>query len=94
MLRQEREGWGKSVVDRLAGDLQKAFPGMGGFSASNVSRMRAFYRAYRDVENSAQPVPKLKGKKLAQPVPKLADEVPPEDREQDVDFHGSYRTGR
>ena len=77
MLRQEREGWGKSGVDRLAGDLQKAFPGMGGFSASNVSRMRAFYRAYRDVENSAQPVPKLKGKKLAQPVPKLADEVPP-----------------
>jgi predicted nuclease of restriction endonuclease-like (RecB) superfamily len=68
--RQEQEGWGKSVVDRLAGDLQKAFPGIGGFSASNVSRMRAFYLAYRQSENSAQAVPNLAEKKSARAVPK------------------------
>jgi len=34
--RQERDGWGKSVVDRLAADLQKALPGIGGFSPLNV----------------------------------------------------------
>ncbi len=71
--RQEREGWGTSVIDRLAADLQKAFPGLKGFSPSNVSRMRAFFLAYhREAENSAQAVPKMRGKKSAQPVPKTA----------------------
>lgn len=52
--RQDREGWGKSVVDRIAADIPKAFPGIHGFSASNVSRMRAFFLAYaREEENSA-----------------------------------------
>src|SRR6266851_35467 len=60
--RQEREGWGKGIVDRLARDIQKAFPGLAGFSPSNVSRMSAFYLAYtNEVAISAQPVPKLAG---------------------------------
>ena len=45
--RQEQAGWGQSVIDRISGDIQRAFPGMEGFSSSNISRMRAFYRAYR-----------------------------------------------
>jgi hypothetical protein len=45
--RQEREGWGRNIVERLAGDIQKAFPGVQGFSARNVWRMRSFYLAYR-----------------------------------------------
>jgi hypothetical protein len=54
--RQEKEGWGQSVVDRLAGDLQKAFPGSQGFSPVNIWRMRAFHLAYRDVgKNPSQP---------------------------------------
>ena len=57
--RQEQEGWGRSVIERLAADLQRAFPGRLGFSASNISRMRTFYLAYtQEVTNSAQPVPK------------------------------------
>ncbi len=40
--RQEREEWGKGIVDRLAKDIQQAFPGLSGFSPSNVSRRRAF----------------------------------------------------
>ncbi|MFM7161796.1 MAG: YhcG family protein [Planctomycetaceae bacterium] len=67
--RQERAGWGQSVIDRISGDIRKSFPGMEGFSPSNISRMRAFFRAYRgDQEISAQPVPKLAGNKSAQPV--------------------------
>jgi predicted nuclease of restriction endonuclease-like (RecB) superfamily len=59
-------------IERIAADLQKAFPGLKGFSPSNVSRMRAFYLTYTPiVGNSAQAVPKLKGKKSAQPVPNL-----------------------
>jgi predicted nuclease of restriction endonuclease-like (RecB) superfamily len=46
--RQRNEGWGKAVVDRLAHDLQTAFPGVGGFSPENVRRMRAFYLAYTE----------------------------------------------
>ena len=72
--RQEREGWGKSVVDRLAADLQKAFPGIGGFSPSNVWRMRAFFLAYRLLpQNLAQPVRDLAGEsKVTQAVREIA----------------------
>lgn len=41
--RQQAEGWGKSVVERLAADLRDAFPDMKGFSPANIWRMRAFY---------------------------------------------------
>lgn len=44
--RQDREGWGKAVVERLAADLQKEFPGVGGFSGGNLWRMRAFVLGY------------------------------------------------
>jgi predicted nuclease of restriction endonuclease-like (RecB) superfamily len=46
--RQRAEGWGKSVVDRLAADIQREFPGIAGFSPANVWRMRAFYLAWTD----------------------------------------------
>jgi len=44
--RQRVAGWGKSVVDMLAADLQKNFPGIEGFSPRNIWRMRAFYLAW------------------------------------------------
>jgi predicted nuclease of restriction endonuclease-like (RecB) superfamily len=44
--RQRVEGWGKSIVDKLAADLQKDFPGIEGFSPRNIWRMRAFYVAW------------------------------------------------
>lgn len=46
LVRQGREGWGSKVVDRLARDLHKEFPGMAGFSRSNMLYMRAFAEAY------------------------------------------------
>jgi len=47
---QNREGWGKSVVERLANDLQNEFPGVKGFSIQNLWYMRQFYLEYRDNE--------------------------------------------
>lgn len=44
--RQRVEGWGKSIVDRLAADLRKNFAGIEGFSSRNIWRMRAFYVAW------------------------------------------------
>ena len=44
--RQKGESWGKSVVEQLAQDLQSEFPGIGGFSAQNLWRMKQFYQSY------------------------------------------------
>jgi hypothetical protein len=41
--RQQETSWGKSVVENLAKDLQTEFPGIQGFSARNIWRMRDFY---------------------------------------------------
>lgn len=41
-----KETWGKGIVNQLANDLQTEFPGVGGFSARNIWRMRDFYLTY------------------------------------------------
>ncbi len=51
--RQAAEGWGQAIVQQLVGDLQREFPGVRGFSASNLWRMKAFYEAYRASEKLA-----------------------------------------
>ena len=51
--RQDAEGWGKAVVENLAADLRAEFPGVGGFSASNLWRMKGFFEAYQGVEKLA-----------------------------------------
>ncbi|MCB1181091.1 MAG: DUF1016 family protein [Chlamydiia bacterium] len=48
-IKQEKEGWGAHVIEKLAKDLQSAFPGIEGFSRRNIFRMRAFYQAYEKV---------------------------------------------
>jgi predicted nuclease of restriction endonuclease-like (RecB) superfamily len=44
--RQKGESWGKSVVQRLATDLQEEFPGIQGFSAQNLWYMRQLFLEY------------------------------------------------
>ncbi|PIR24817.1 MAG: DUF1016 domain-containing protein [Deltaproteobacteria bacterium CG_4_10_14_0_2_um_filter_43_8] len=44
--KQEKLGWGKSVVEKLSKDLRKEFPGTSGFSARNLWDMRRFYEEY------------------------------------------------
>ncbi|NKK70066.1 DUF1016 family protein [Rhizobium leguminosarum bv. viciae] len=50
LTRQEHEGWGARVIDRLAEDLSRAFPEMTGLSARNLKYMRAFAEAWPDSE--------------------------------------------
>lgn len=44
--RQQREGWGAKVIDRLSADLRQAFPDMRGLSPRNLKYMRAFASAW------------------------------------------------
>lgn len=46
--RQEREGWGTQVINRLARDLRAAFPEMTGLSPRNLRYMRTFGAAFAD----------------------------------------------
>ncbi len=91
ILKQETVGWGTGIIDRLAADILKAFPGIEGFSTTNISRMRTFYLTWTSLlPISAQPVPnlppansapllrpKLSPAISAQLVPNLATTSPP-----------------
>lgn len=46
LRRQEQEGWGAKVIDRLATDLRVAFPGIRGFSPRSLKYMRQFAAAW------------------------------------------------
>ena len=60
LARQDREGWGSKVIERLAQDLRNAFPDMKGFSPRNLKYMRAFAEAWPDagfVQQAAAQLP-------------------------------------
>jgi predicted nuclease of restriction endonuclease-like (RecB) superfamily len=70
--RQKQEGWGKSVVERLATDLRNEFLQISGFSSRNIWRMRAFYLAWtEEVQKLTQVVAVLDGENLPQPVAEI-----------------------
>lgn len=48
LSKQQQEGWGAKVVERLSKDLKASFPGMKGFSRSNLLYMRAFAQTFPD----------------------------------------------
>jgi predicted nuclease of restriction endonuclease-like (RecB) superfamily len=48
LSRQEAEGWGARVIDRLARDLQAEFPGVEGYSPRNLKYMRSLAEAWPD----------------------------------------------
>jgi predicted nuclease of restriction endonuclease-like (RecB) superfamily len=57
--RQERQGWGARVIDRLAADLRREFPEMKGFSPSNLKYMRRFAEECPECRIGQQPVDQL-----------------------------------
>ena len=48
--KQQTEGWGTSIVEKLATDLKNLFPNTKGFSSRNLWIMRDLYVSYRDHE--------------------------------------------
>lgn len=64
--KQEANGWGAKVIDRLARDLQKAFPDTKGFSERNLKYMRKFAESYADTPIVQALLAQLQG--IAKPV--------------------------
>ncbi|MFZ1085739.1 MAG: PDDEXK nuclease domain-containing protein [Terracidiphilus sp.] len=50
LTRQDVEGWGAKVVERLAHDLQTEFPGVEGFSPRNLKYMKSLAEAWPEPE--------------------------------------------
>ncbi len=46
--KQEKLGWGKSVVEQMSKDLKKEFGEKSGYSTQNLWYMRQFYNSYKD----------------------------------------------
>ena len=57
--RQNTEGWGAKVIDRLSKDLKEAFPEMNGFSPRNLGNMKKFAATWSDSVILQQVVAKL-----------------------------------
>ena len=82
--KQQTAGWGDSVVERLAADLQSEFPDMRGFSVANIWRMRQLYEYYSGNEFLAHAARELDlcltrdnhGKILAQVARELLASIP------------------
>ena len=48
LQRQQEQGWGAKVIERLAQDLKTAFPELKGFSRANLLYMRSFAENWPD----------------------------------------------
>ncbi len=48
LTRQQAEGWGTRVIERLAHDLQIEFPGVEGYSPRSLQYMRSFAEGWPD----------------------------------------------
>jgi predicted nuclease of restriction endonuclease-like (RecB) superfamily len=60
LQRQQQEGWGAKVIDRLARDLSREFPDMKGLSRRNLKYMRSFAEAWPNeqiVQQAAAQIP-------------------------------------
>jgi predicted nuclease of restriction endonuclease-like (RecB) superfamily len=58
--KQEGLGWGNSVVEMVARDLQRSFAASKSFSPDNLWRMRQLYLAYSAPEFLGQAVPEIR----------------------------------
>lgn len=57
--KQEKLGWGESVIEQLSGDLRRAFPETKGFSPRNLRDMKRLFSAYSSAGIWRQPVANL-----------------------------------
>jgi predicted nuclease of restriction endonuclease-like (RecB) superfamily len=70
--KQETQGWGEGVVERVSTDLRRAFPGTTGFSAINLWRMRQLYETYTAPDFLSQLVREARPRTSATMVPTKA----------------------
>lgn len=73
--RQQQEAWGSGVLNRLAEDLRAEFPSMKGFSRRNLLYMRAFARAWPELDAIVQrPIAQLPWGHITELLDKLDDQ--------------------
>jgi len=66
-LRQSENNWGDYVVDVLAEELQKEFPGSRGYSRTNLYRMQYFYNEYSSIAIVPPSVGQIEHNAIIQP---------------------------
>jgi predicted nuclease of restriction endonuclease-like (RecB) superfamily len=77
LYRQKRDGWGSSVIPRLAQDIRNDLPEVKGFSERNIDRMVAFHRAYPALATISPPVvAKLPSKSVLAISPRAVAKLP------------------
>lgn len=59
LTRQDQEGWGSRVIERLSADLRQGFPEMKGLSVRNLEYMRQFGASRPDNQITPQAVAQL-----------------------------------
>ena len=74
LLRQNNEGWGTKVIDRLSKDLKETFPDMSGFSPRNLGSMKKFAASWTDFAILQQVVAKIPWRSNIKLMDKLHDE--------------------
>lgn len=74
LQKQEKEGWGTKVIDRMAKDLKDAFPDMSGFSPRNIKYMRKFAECWPDFEIVQRVVAQIPWRSNISLMEKLSDE--------------------
>jgi predicted nuclease of restriction endonuclease-like (RecB) superfamily len=68
----KKEGWGKSVVERLSTDLRNEFPQIAGFSSRNIWRMRSLYLSWTEgIQKLTQAVAEFDGENMPLPVAEI-----------------------
>ena len=74
LKKQEEEGWGAKIIDRMAKDLKDAFPEMSGFSPRNIKYMRKFAESWPDFEIVQRVVAQIPWRTNISLMDKLKDE--------------------
>lgn len=74
LRRQNSEGWGARVIDRLSADLREAFPEMDGFSTRNLKYMKQFAETWPDLKFGQQPVAQLQWRSILTLMSRVKDD--------------------
>lgn len=73
--RQQRFGWGKSIVEKISKEIRKDFPSIKGFSVQNLWYMRKFYTEYVDNSNLQPLVGEISWSKHITVMSKCKDDI-------------------
>jgi predicted nuclease of restriction endonuclease-like (RecB) superfamily len=77
-LEISQNAWGDKILEAVSARLQQELPGLRGFSASNLRKMRIFYQAWnQSFKISSSVTDKLQIQGLAEILPTVSDKITP-----------------